>query len=390
VRDSAGNHQGFKAAPYEDYVTVLHTSLIFKDVIPEVERRRIISLSIRSVATRGSISAKALIAEISKEENSYFALPLKKFALASSLSIHYDQNLNPTSISGASIRFDSRLPNRFVQKPLLDKAHRWVFGKLPTNYCSVRVFLSARCEHEAAENALNALDLLRGFWNLLINNSIGLPFHSGSRKPLNKILPGPIHTLHEPSGKLATADSLWYEAEYVGPVELYGARNELSELRKFEKWIRGRLRRVAYPDLIEHAIRRYLRSLDSRDFKKAFLEQWAVLESLTASTMDRYDVTIRRALSLWSPTDFHRQILEHLREFRNKAVHAGETNEEVEVLLSQLRRYVEALIFFHVNNRFNFGSLDETREFLDLPSDTSFLRHRKRLLEKGLKFRCKA
>ena len=114
VRDSAGNHQGFKAGPYEDYVTVLHTALSFRDVIPEVERRRIISLSIRSIATSGSISAKGLIGEISKKENSYFALPLKKFALASSLSIHHDHNLIRTSMAGTSIRFDPRLPSLFT------------------------------------------------------------------------------------------------------------------------------------------------------------------------------------------------------------------------------------------------------------------------------------
>ncbi|HET8671359.1 MAG TPA: hypothetical protein VFM05_12255, partial [Candidatus Saccharimonadales bacterium] len=344
LRDSAGKHEGFRA-PYEDYVTVLHSSLKFKDVMPEVERRRIISISIRTVAIRGSISPKALIAEISKQENLYFALPLKKFALAPSISIQHDRNLNQANMPGASIRFDPRLPKHFVQKPLLDKAHKWVFGKLPADYCSARVFLSARSEHEAAENALNVLDLLRGFWNLRINSSIGLPFHSGSRKPLNKILPGPIHTLHEPSGKLAAADFLWYEPEYVGPVEVYRVHNGLGELREFERWIRARLKKVAYPGVVEHAIRRYSRALDSRDFKKAFLELWAVLESLTSFTTDRYDVTIRRALSIWAEADFHRQILEHLREFRNKAVHAGETNEEVEVLLSQLRRYVEQLIF---------------------------------------------
>lgn len=223
--------------------------------------------------------------------------------------------------------------------------------------------------------------------DLRINSSIGLPFHSGSRKPLNKILPGPIHTLHEPSGKLVAADFLWYEPEYVGPVEVYRVHNGLGELREFERWIRARLKKVAYPGVVEHAIRRYSRALDSRDFKKAFLELWAVLESLTSFTTDRYDVTIRRALSIWAEADFHRQILEHLREFRNKAVHAGETNEEVEVLLSQLRRYVEQLIFFHLNNPFNFTSFKEVTEFMDVSPDSDLLRRRITLLEKVLKFR---
>ena len=43
-------------------------------------------------------------------------------------------------------------------------AKNWIVGRLPDNYCSVRAYVSARSEHEAAENALSALDLLRGTW----------------------------------------------------------------------------------------------------------------------------------------------------------------------------------------------------------------------------------
>jgi len=77
--------------------------------------------------------------------------------------------------------------------------------------------------------------------------------------------------------------------------------------------------------------------------------------------------------------DFHRQILEHLRDFRNKAVHAGETNAEMEVLLYQLRRYVEQLIFFHLNNRFHFASFKEV---------TALMAHRLTTICYGVKLGC--
>lgn len=386
VSDASGNHEGFQG-PYEDCISVLHSSLKFSLGIPQTERRRIISTSIRSVAIGGTISAKALFREISKQENAYLRLPLKKFVLVTSLSVRHDISLKPALVHDATVRFAPRLPRRFDQKPVLGLANNSVFGVLPTDYCAVRVSVTGRSEHEAAEKAFDAVDLLRGIWNLGLNRSRGLHYNSGKRLPVNRILPGPIHTLHEPGGKLISTEMLWYEPEYLGPIELFRTRNGMSGLRSFDKSLRRKLSQVVYRSHIENAIRRYSRALDSRDFQKAFLELWGVMEGLTDSVTSRYDVTIRRTLSLFTDVDFHRQLLKNLRQFRNRSVHAGEGTEEIEALLSQLRRYVQELIMFHATNPFHFESLDEACEFLDLPADSAVLRQKKRLIRKALKFR---
>ena len=89
VYDEHGDHRGFQG-PYEDCISVLHSSLAFSDGIPQTERRKIIALSIRDAAVAGVISAKALLREISKRENSYLRRPVKKFVLVTSLSICHD------------------------------------------------------------------------------------------------------------------------------------------------------------------------------------------------------------------------------------------------------------------------------------------------------------
>src|ERR1043165_254010 len=98
VRDDAGNHKGFKP-PYEDYVTVIHSSLNFAANIPETEGRRIIALSIRAVANHGAITQAALIKEISKQEAAHLRLPLRPFTVATSLSVSPSQELKRRSIS---------------------------------------------------------------------------------------------------------------------------------------------------------------------------------------------------------------------------------------------------------------------------------------------------
>jgi hypothetical protein len=386
VYDDQGNHGGFQG-PYEDCVSVLHSSLKFSDGIPQTDRSRIIALSIREVAIAGNISAKVLLREISKQENSYLRLPIKKLVLVTSLSIGHDRTLNNALVDGAAIRFTPRLPRRFDQGPIMQLANSYVFGPLPKDYCAVRVSVTGRSEHEAVEKAFNAVDLLRGIWNLGLNRSRGLSYRSSNRRPMNLILPGPLHTLHDPDGKLASAEDLWYEPEYIGPVELFRMRNGIAQLRNFEKSLRRQLAAVQYRKRIQNAIKRYCRALDSRDFPKAFLDLWSVLEGLTDSFTGNYDVTIRRTASLFDEADFHKQVLKHLRHFRNRAVHAGEGREEIETLLFQLRRYVQELIMFHATNDLRFERFEEACEFLDLPTDTKVLQQRKQLLRKALKFR---
>jgi hypothetical protein len=86
VFDDSGNHGGFQG-PYEDCVSVLHSSLTFSDGIPQTERRPVIGLSIREAAIAGVISSKVLLREISKQENAYLRRPVRKLVLVTSLSI---------------------------------------------------------------------------------------------------------------------------------------------------------------------------------------------------------------------------------------------------------------------------------------------------------------
>lgn len=110
--------------------------------------------------------------------------------LVTSLSIRHDSTLNNVLLNGAAIRFTPRLPPRFDQEAIMRLPKSYVFGPLPKDYCAVRVSVTARSEHEAVEKAFDAVDLLRGIWNLGLNRSRGLSCRSGNRRPMNLILPG--------------------------------------------------------------------------------------------------------------------------------------------------------------------------------------------------------
>jgi hypothetical protein len=58
------------------------------------------------------------------------------------------------------------------------------------------------------------------------------------------------------------------------------------------------------------------------------------------SSGHRYDKTIKRTLFVCVPEerDFHREILKHLREYRNTTVHRAEQRDDILPLVYQAKR----------------------------------------------------
>jgi len=234
------------------------------------------------------------------------------------------------------------------------------------------VSVVARSPFEAAEKALDRLDFIRGIWNLWINRGESIRISSGKRIPVNNILLGPIHTLHNRDGKLAT-ESWWYEPQYQGVIKPFNDKSKINNMCKYMTNFRRLLKKSNYASDIIQAVLRYVRALDYRDWDVSFLRLWSVLEFLTGTLSDRYEVTIRRASYMFSNREYNRQILSHLRDYRNKSVHAGSESSEIELLMYQLKNYVEVLLAFHVRNKFKFSSIADAAEFLDLPNDLDLI-----------------
>jgi hypothetical protein len=117
------------------------------------------------------------------------------------------------------------------------------------------------------------------------------------------------------------------------------------------------------------------------------LQLWSILEKFTATPRANYDKTIKRTAFLFEDSEITKQILQHLRRFRNETVHAGTRTEQIEQLVYQLKQYVEALIFFHISNHFRFANIEQAAQLFDLPTNSEFLRSRIRLTQRAMKYR---
>jgi hypothetical protein len=400
--DRTTSRVSFEGFEIDNVITVLHSSVNFERQLPEMEQRSIVWRSTFAVAEAGKITKDALIKEINKRERACALRPERKFVLTTSLSVRPPNSVpgqpkapENTAISGRRITF-GRLPRRFYQEheSVRLTATNVVFGDLPPweprsrAYLPVRVSVRAHSESEAVQSALDALNLLRGIWNLYFNRLTVLRSSSGRRQPVNKLVLGPVHSLHEPSGKQANMH--WYEANYVGPRGTFtiDSRRDWERLRIFERLIRRYLSRSEYREDIESAIRRYTKILDSRDWNSAFVQMWSLLEHLTCTLKANYDTTIRRALFLYQKDerDYQRQILRHLRQHRNRVVHGGYETDDSETLLYQLKNFVERVLFFHIFANPGFARLQDTAEFLSLPADLTALQRQMHLMRRALRF----
>jgi hypothetical protein len=381
---------------FDDALTVLESSVEFDEAIPKSMYRGLVFRSLVAVAKSNTITAKSFMDELGRQEQAYKKTSPQRYVLTTSLSA---RDLSPflprTGISGARITFGERLPKPFREEHERMRQHGrlTLFGELPRNtsimrrYTYARVSVWAKADIEAVESALDGLDLLRGIWNFYLNYPQFWRRSSGQRKPVNKIVLGPIHSLHEPDGRLAV-ESNWFEPDYVGPLESVRLGQYLAGMRAFERSVRRYLARSRYRTDLEDSIRRYSRILDSRDWNNAFVQLWGLLEHLTDTTRTDNKATCKRAKFLY-PREYrsmYGEVLTHLAHQRNRAVHAGHVSDDAETLLYQLKRNVENVLRFHLFAGAEFASRTEAAGFLNLPPDLNELQKGMRLTRRAMKF----
>ena len=388
-RIDAEGRVAFAGFESNELTILLYSALEFPASIPEVEARGIVTQATFNVGAKRAISANSLLGEINRLTGDSLNRPLKPYVLISSISTDKHAYLPRVRINGASIAFVEQVPECYraeIPERLFRRFDDYLFAKPPTNYQPLMARVSARSIYQAVDSALDAIDLVRGIWNWFLNRGHHIRISSGPYKPVNELILGPIHTLHEPQGKLAI-ESFWFEFSYRSPVKLRDLRPEIAKMNTFSKVVRHKLRSSKYRQDLEGAIIRYCRALDERDWNTSFLKLWSVLELLTNTAKLSNTITAKRAAFVFSDHEYQLQVLNHLRSYRNRAVHAGISTQEIESHLYQLKYCTEALLEFHLGNKFGFASLEEAGNFLQLPADSKTLKHRAMVAQLALKYR---
>jgi hypothetical protein len=239
---------------------------------PEItleDKHGIVQQSIFNAGRKGKLSPMAILAEITKLEKEYLSSRLQHYVLASSISIdNYYHKLPNLQINKNRITFTRNFPKDFA-KAIRNDSHIDFFSRirsLPSKYLCTRIAVRAKSVHQAVNKALLSLNLYRGILNFRINyGQQSFSFGGTSQKPINKILLGPIHTLHKPNGKMAINDLFWFEPEYREPLQPYHNNivGEFDKILKFVEEIRRIIPKSKISEKLQDAILLYNDALDS-------------------------------------------------------------------------------------------------------------------------------
>lgn len=375
----------FKAFEYKEYEAILESMVQFHSEVPNYLKRGFIWEGVKNAALR-KITTKSLISAISKKEREFLSKEKRPYLLYTQVSINNNTDIQNVKLPKAFISFYKHFPQKIAQNRFEHEKRAKSFLKYEENHKSmkVRIRINARDEHEASNIALESLDFYRALLNYLLTSTFRYSF-GGPSKPLNVVMLGAVHTLHNLNGSLAT-DLFWYQPEYQ-TVKNINIRSKQDDLVKSINYIRQRIKSLVYKDKLYNILIRYVRSMDYTDYNTAFIQLWGVLEALTNTKNKSYDTTINRAITFYEDYDYHKQVLNHLRFHRNNIVHNGVAFNDIEPYIYQLKRYVDKILKFVIDDPFDFNSFDRIIEFMDTPHDKLELNKRLSLIKTAIMFR---
>jgi hypothetical protein len=149
-----------------------------------------------------------------------------------------------------------------------------------------------------------------------------------------------------------------------------------KKLRGFEKAMRRRIAICKFSNKVISFLVRYTRALDESDMSNSFLKLWSLLEEITGTEKQSYDITVRRASFVFHNAQYARIVLGYLRDQRNRVVHKGIQLDDPERLTYELKQFVEALLKFVLAQSRRLEGIQAFQSLLDLSPDPSLLRDR--------------
>jgi hypothetical protein len=110
------------------------------------------------------------------------------------------------------------------------------------------------------------------------------------------------------------------------------------------------------------------------------------LEKITNTVGGKYDETIKRAIWIYSRSSrgLAKDMLESLRNQRNRYVHSGTSTMESDQVAYLVKSFVDPHLLRLLSNPLGVKSLEEYGEYLALPTDVSALQQQRRMIVRAL------
>jgi hypothetical protein len=370
--------------------SILFSMIDFHKEYSHATARSFYSSALNAWVIMGGESADEFIVELNKLVVSHSKKPLRKYGAVTSISLTNGFCRSIIKLPNSTVQsFPKGLPKKYAGREAYHKDWRENGSPLPAHYCPVIVRFEARSPTDGMDFALDELDYVRGLHVLSLNSAYSATIGggSGSRLPINSVMLGGMHTLHMPTGAGAVGDTYWYESDYTEIKSANPTDEKKAHVRNFFDQMHEGI--LAHKDgyVLRDAVIRYARAFDGSDKNYVLQKTWAALESILAANENNTDLVVRRCSFLYLDRDYHRQVLEHIKSYRNRSVHTGRVFDNPNDQCYQVQHYFRQALIFHVSNAKVFRDLKEANEFLDLPDLIPDLERKIFLLNKAVNFR---
>lgn len=368
----------------DECIPTLHSMLHFPPAAAEIDQETLVWRALNRAGKE--LTAETFLKAANDELNTRLATKESQYVILTTISFSSNNFIKTTKIFGCEIKFLQRdFPKKFIKnRQNIIKQFTTVTTETPPNYCNILIKARAKSPNVAFHKAMRAIDLTRALMCLMANSRMQITFGRPSHEPINEVRPGSQHTVHFEDGKSAR-DSYWYEP-YFKPKSPY-TPDKPEVMSKNIRWALKKIEQSNFGKEITSSLLMFVRGMDLYDHNAAFLKMWGALEALTTPKIADYDKLIRRTSFLFKEVEYHRQVLEHLRAYRNANVHIGEESENAKIHCFQLQTYYRAVVWFFIHNAKKFPNLEDIGAFLDSPPDIDILEERLKYLKKAIKFR---
>lgn len=333
----------FSAFEKHQLDAVLLTMLEFHKEFSSSTMKALFNSGIEYCARRNDFTTAAFLVGINDAVVRHGARPEKLFILATSISTFDGFAKNNIVLRSSRIKsWPKGIPKKYLVRDKLE----WRRGEspMPEEYCPITVTVKSKDSMDAAHAAIYDLDYVRGIHALFVNPPSELIFGSGAQKPMNKIMLGGMHTLHDSKGRLASENVYWYERNYRVRSSIQFSNK--PQLAKNFNYVDEKINIHSDGFVIKDAIVRYVRAYDESDRNATIQKTWAALESIVCPHENNADAIVRRCSFMFADRPYYEQVLEHLREYRNRNVHSGYEVEDLDYHCYQLQQFFRQAIFF--------------------------------------------
>lgn len=379
------NVVSFKGYESYDAFPVLETMMDFPKTIDEVVRDSLLRTSVGIALKRNNLNSKISFIQILNEQiKRHLKAKENIYHILTSLSLTQPYPNRIITIDAVKIRLlKEGYPKKYKGRDKLIEKRVKDFKSKLNSYTDVIITTKAKTPAIAVTKCLRALDIIRAIWSFGANSAMEL-LGGQQGVPINKIKLGLAHTIHKNNGQLADG-GYWFDSNF-GIVAPYKFHSIKGFSRQFSSHL-YQLEKSNYSEKLKDALQRYVRALDEKDSNTAFIKLWGAIESLVSPSHANYDLVTSRCSFLYSESDYHKQVLEHLREKRNQNIHIGELSIKSKIHCYQLQGYFRSLIEFHLAWVDEFKTLDDANKFLDLPTKLIDLKKKRVIVEDAIKFR---